>query len=214
MRETRPPKTNLWIGAAATAVAAVLFPRLEAVKNEDVWIWELDSEAQVLAPLIVVLTLALFALLGSWAWRRESRTNRPAKVALVSAVLGLAGVVAFWLSVPIILGGLAVTLGLEGRRRAATEGRGTQATRRDRARCCCVCRRSRYLAFGERTPWRMRLRSRAVSPIVSPNPPSRPRASRQSKRRPLVGELLVSRTGERRGNTAFFLRRKRLNRAP
>jgi len=127
MRETRPPKTNLWIGAAATAVAAVLFPRLEAVKNEDVWIWELDSEAQVLAPLIVVLTLALFALLGSWAWRRESRTNRPAKVALVSAVLGLAGVVAFWLSVPIILGGLAVTLGLEGRRRAATEGRGTQA---------------------------------------------------------------------------------------
>jgi len=78
----------------------VLFPRLEAVKNEDVAIWELDSEARFLVPLIVVLTLALFGLLGSWAWRSESGTNRPAKVALVSAVLGLVGVLAFFLSAP------------------------------------------------------------------------------------------------------------------
>lgn len=123
----RSEKRALWIGAATTAVAAVLFPRLEAVKNEDVAIRELDSEARVLGPLIIVLTLALFALLGSWAWRRESRTNRPGKVALVSAVLGLVGVVAFFLSVPIILGGLAITLGVEGMRRAAQEGRGRHA---------------------------------------------------------------------------------------
>ncbi len=124
MQRTRDrSKKVLWIGAAATAVAAVLFPRLQAVIHEDVAIWELDSEARVLAPLIVVLTLTLFGLVGRWAWRSESRTNRPAKVALVSALLGLVGVVAFFLSVPIILGGLAVTLGLEGRRRAAEEGR-------------------------------------------------------------------------------------------
>jgi hypothetical protein len=36
-------------------------------------------------------------------------------------------VVAFWLSAPIIFGGLAVTLGVEGRRRARTEGRPTHA---------------------------------------------------------------------------------------
>jgi hypothetical protein len=47
-------------------------------------------------------------------------------VALVCGVLGLVGVVAFWLSAPIVLGGLAVTLGVEGRRRA-DQGRGTVA---------------------------------------------------------------------------------------
>jgi hypothetical protein len=43
-------------------------------------------------------------------------------VAAVAGPLGLVGVVAFFLSVPIILGGFAVTLGVEGRRRAAEEG--------------------------------------------------------------------------------------------
>jgi hypothetical protein len=37
------------------------------------------------------------------------------------------GVVAFWLSAPIVLGGLAVTLGLQGRRLAQTEGRQREA---------------------------------------------------------------------------------------
>jgi hypothetical protein len=36
--------------------------------------------------------------------------------------------VLFWLSGPIVLGGLGTTLGLEGRRRARTEGRATMAT--------------------------------------------------------------------------------------
>jgi hypothetical protein len=46
----------------------------------------------------------------------------------VAGILGLVGVLAFFLSTPIIFGGLAVTLGLEGRRRATTEGKGTEAT--------------------------------------------------------------------------------------
>jgi hypothetical protein len=112
----------LWIGASVTAISAVLFPRLEAVKNEDAAIWELDSEAAVLAPVIVVLTLAVFGVLGRWAWRSETETNRPARVAAVAGPLGIVGVLAFFLSVPIILGGLAVMLGVEGRRRAAEEG--------------------------------------------------------------------------------------------
>ena len=53
--------------------------------------------------------------------------NRPARVGLVCGLLGLVGVVAFWLSVPIILGGLAITLGLQARRLRATEGRSGEA---------------------------------------------------------------------------------------
>ncbi|MGH8894565.1 MAG: hypothetical protein ACRDWY_14865 [Actinomycetes bacterium] len=120
----------LWGAAAATAFAAVFFPHLEAVKNEDRPIWEFwphDREGLVLVPLILVLTLALFALLGGWALSTRTTSNRPATVGAVCAILGLVGVLAFWLSAPIILGGLGLTLGLEGRRRSGTEGRGRQA---------------------------------------------------------------------------------------
>ena len=123
-------RSILWGGAAATAFAAVFFPHLEAVKNEGRPIWEFwphDREGMILVPLIIVLTVGLFVLLGGWAWSARAASNRPAKVGLVCAVLGLVGVLAFWLSAPIILGGLGLTLGLEGRRRAGTEGRGKQA---------------------------------------------------------------------------------------
>jgi hypothetical protein len=68
----------------------------------------------ILVPLIIVLTVALFALLGGWAWSARAASNRPATVGLVYAILGLVGVLAFWLSAPIILGGLGFTLGLRG----------------------------------------------------------------------------------------------------
>ena len=132
MEEThaQAQKTMLWAGAAVTALAAVFFPHLEGVKNKDTPIWEVwphDREGLILVPLVIVLTIALFALLGGWAWNTKTKTNRPAKVGLVCAILGLVGVLAFWLSAPIILGGLGLTLGLEGRRRAGTEGRKGQA---------------------------------------------------------------------------------------
>ena len=123
-------RTVLWGGAAATAIAAVLFPHLEAVKNEGRPVWEFwphDREGMILFPLVIVLTIALFGLLGGWAWSARAARNRPARVGLISAVLGLVGVLAFWLSAPIILGGLGLTLGLEGRRRAGTEGKGREA---------------------------------------------------------------------------------------
>jgi len=128
MQETTRPARALWVGAGLTAIAAVLFPRLEAVKNEDVAIWDLDGEAFVLGPLVVALTLALFAVLGRWAWRDQHRTNRPARVSSIVSPLGLLGVLVFFLSAPIILGGLGVTLGVEGRRRANEQGRGTRAS--------------------------------------------------------------------------------------
>jgi hypothetical protein len=86
-----------------------------------------DFEGVILIPLVILLTFAIFVLVGGWAWRDTEARNRPARVGLVAGILGLAGVLAFFLSAPIILGGLAVTLGLEGRSRATIEGRGTEA---------------------------------------------------------------------------------------
>ena len=123
-RDLRP----LWVGAVLTTIAVGLFPRLNAVINEDVPIWHLDPEARVLFPLILVLSVLLFVFLGRWAWNSEIGHNRPAKVGLVCGVLSLVGVVGFFLSLPIMLGGFGVTLGLEGKRRAGAEGRATQAT--------------------------------------------------------------------------------------
>lgn len=118
---------RLWVGAAVTTAAVGLFPRLNAVINEDVPIWHLDPEARVLFPAILVISLLLFFFLGRWAWRDGSSGNRPAKVGFVCGILSIVGAVAFFLSLPIMLGGLAVTLGLEGLRRAPTRGKGRQA---------------------------------------------------------------------------------------
>ena len=114
---TRP----LWAGAGATALAAVLFPRVNAVMHQDQQIWQLDREAAVLIPVIVLTTLGLFALVGVWAW--NAPRNRPAVASVVCGVLAVVGIVGFWVSAPIILGGLALTLGVEGLRRAGTQGR-------------------------------------------------------------------------------------------
>lgn len=112
----------LWVGAALTTVAVGLFPRLNAVIYEDVPIWRLDSEARVLLPAVLLLSLLVFVLLGGWAWRAGREANRPANVGLVSGALSIVGVLAFFLSLPIMFGGLAVTLGFEGRNRSPSEG--------------------------------------------------------------------------------------------
>ncbi|MBD0328625.1 MAG: hypothetical protein ICV64_00755 [Thermoleophilia bacterium] len=127
-------KRLLWIGAAFTAASAIFFPRIQGIRDDDSSWWRLltffvaqDREGWVLVPLVIALTAALFALVGGWAWRDARRRNRPAKVGLVTGVLGFAGIIGFFLSAPILLGGLGVTLGIEGRRRRATEGRGVLA---------------------------------------------------------------------------------------
>ena len=108
-RDTLP----LWRASFITALGAVLFPRLNAVLHQGQSIWELDPEAAVLAPLAVVVCLALFALLGRMLWRGTATAAASATLGVV-AVLGL---VAFWISAGIMLGGLAVTLGVESLRR-------------------------------------------------------------------------------------------------
>lgn len=133
-RTLRTKKTLLWAGAAVTASAAVFFPGVEGIRDTgDSW-WRLaaffvpqDREGLVLVPLVILLTIALFAFVGRWAWEDAGARNRPAKVGFVCALLGFVGVLAFFVSAPIIFGGLGATLGAEGWRRRDTEGRGVLA---------------------------------------------------------------------------------------
>jgi hypothetical protein len=104
-------------GAGITAVAAVLFPRLNAVLHEGQAFWQLDSEAAVLIPVIVAVTVALFATVGRWA-ARPTPSNRAAAAGLGFGIAAVLGIAAFWVSAPIVFGGLAVALGVEGRRQA------------------------------------------------------------------------------------------------
>jgi hypothetical protein len=122
------------LSATATAAAALLFPKVEGIRSHGRPAWQLfiffvplDVEGLILIPLIVAATFALFWFVGGWAFRDAGGRNRPARVGLVCGILGLVGVVAFWLSVPIILGGLAIMLGLRARRLGMTEGRGGEA---------------------------------------------------------------------------------------
>ena len=131
---THRGKALLWAGAAVTTSAAIFFPRVQGIREDgDSW-WRLaiffvpqDLEGVVLVPLVILLTIALFAFVGRWAWTDAEARNRPAKVGFLSALTGLAGILAFFISAPIVLGGFGVTLGVEGRRRAAAEGRGALA---------------------------------------------------------------------------------------
>lgn len=120
-------RDRLRTGALLTAAAAVFFPRLNAVLHDGQAPWELDAEAAVLIPIMIAITLLLFATLGVWSRRAESGTNRAARAGLVCGVLGLLGIVAFWISAPIIFGGLALTLGLEAAGRASVAGRRGEA---------------------------------------------------------------------------------------
>jgi len=130
-----PTKTALlWAGAVVTALAAIFFPRIQGIRDRGGSWWSLlwfvvpqDLEGVILVPLVILLTIGLFALIGRWAWRDPAGRNRPATVGLVCSVLALFGVLVFFLSGPIVLGGLGTTLGVEGRRRARREGRATAA---------------------------------------------------------------------------------------
>ena len=117
--------TSLWQGTLATGVLAGLAPRVNAVIYDHQHIWHLDPEARVLFPVVVALPFVIAGAVGLWAWRGQG--NRPAAVGFALSILSVVGVIAFFISAPIILGGLAATLGLEGRRRA-DEGRGRLAT--------------------------------------------------------------------------------------
>lgn len=128
------PRSTLFLFATITAAAALFFPKIEGIRNHGRSPWQLlyffvplDLEGLILGPLLIAITFVLFWLVGGWALTNAGGHNRPARVGLVCGILGLAAVVAFWLSMPIILGGLAITLGIQARHLQATEGRRGEA---------------------------------------------------------------------------------------
>jgi hypothetical protein len=85
----------LWVGAILTASAAVFFPRIQGIRDQDeswlrlAWFFvPQDREGAILVPVVVLLTLGLFALVGRWAWGDTRGRNRPARVGFVCSLLG------------------------------------------------------------------------------------------------------------------------------
>lgn len=74
--------------------------------------------------LIGLVTIVLFATLVRWGAKASPSSSLPAKVGLICSIVGVLGVVLFFLSTPIVLGGVGATLGLEGRHRSQTAGAG------------------------------------------------------------------------------------------
>jgi hypothetical protein len=87
----------------------------------------LDREELIGLIAIAAATVLLFGVLARWAVQAPPDSGRPATVGLVCSILGLAGILLFWVSAPIILGGLGATLGYEARRRRALAGHGHMA---------------------------------------------------------------------------------------
>jgi hypothetical protein len=123
----RATMTRLWWAGLLTLVAAVGFPRLNDYLSSSQNGGRLDREEVVLLIAVAAVTILLFGLLGRWAVRAPAGSGRPATVGLICSVLGLVGILAFFVSAPIILGGLGATLGYEARKRTAVAGHGRMA---------------------------------------------------------------------------------------
>ena len=118
----RAATTRVWWAGLLTLVAAVGFPRLNDYISQSENGGRLDREEVIFLIAIAAVTILLFGVLARWAVQAPPDSGRPAKVGLVCSILGLVGILAFYVSAPIILGGLGATLGYEGRKRAALAG--------------------------------------------------------------------------------------------
>lgn len=123
----RAATTRLWWAGLLTLVAAVGFPRLNDYLSSSENGGRLDREEVIGLIVVAVVTLLLFGVLARWAVHAPADSGRPAKVGLVCSILGLVGILVFFVSAPIILGGLGAALGYEARRRAAVAGHGRMA---------------------------------------------------------------------------------------
>ena len=123
----RATTTRLWWAGLLTLAAAVGLPRLNDYIRSSENGGRLDREEAIFLLVVVAVTIALFGLLARWAVHAPPGSGRPAKVGLVCSILGLVGILAFFVSAPIVLGGLGATLGYEARKRAAVAGHGRMA---------------------------------------------------------------------------------------
>jgi len=105
-----------FVAAALTAVALAAANFLSAETNENGG----GIEYAVTLGGSIVVALVLF----SWL---IPRTARPGRAGLVTGVIGLLSLAAFWSGLPYVLGPAAVVFGLLGRARAGERGQGTAA---------------------------------------------------------------------------------------
>jgi uncharacterized membrane protein YhaH (DUF805 family) len=123
----RAARTRLWWAGLLTLVAAAGLPRLNDYISPSENGGRLDRAELIFLIVIAVVTVLLFGVLARWAVQAPPDSGRPARVGLVCSVLGLVGILAFYLSAPIILGGLGATLGYEARKRRVLAGHGRMA---------------------------------------------------------------------------------------
>ena len=119
----RTPRTTLVAATAVLTLVGLSF---------GYWLTT-DDDKEVVGWLIVsaVCTVIAAALLLRLVPAVEADTradNRPARVGLILGVLSALTVLVFWTGLPFALGVPALVLGAEGQARAATQGRGSEAT--------------------------------------------------------------------------------------
>lgn len=113
-------RARIWISAAVTIlVAAALVQIGDAVQAGHVH-WNLDKFRQM--GIIAALGLAIFVTVVPWAAGAPAGSKRTAATGLVCGILGLASIVVFFLSAPVLLGGAGITLGWESFRRSSRGG--------------------------------------------------------------------------------------------
>jgi hypothetical protein len=116
--------------AAATAVliyAALLFAYVLDVTDNEAGKGDLSGWLIVSTVASVIAAVLLMRLVPASESKRDG-SNKPARQALILAVLSVITFVVFWTGLPFALGVPALALASTGRAQAAQEGRGGEAT--------------------------------------------------------------------------------------
>src|SRR3954453_6247075 len=120
----RTPRTTVLGVSAAVLVISLACGYWLLVGNND----DKEYAGWIIVSFVGTLILAALMLRFVPATEAEGDGNAPARRALVLGVIALVTIVVFWTGLPIVLGVPALVLAAEGRARAATYGRGGEAT--------------------------------------------------------------------------------------
>lgn len=110
------------VGGLVVGAVLVIVYAIAAATDE-------NSGEIVVAGAVALAVLALYWWLAVVRPSARAEGNTPAAISLGSGILAGATMIVWWIGLPLLLGGGAVVLGLDGRERAARgAGRGTVAT--------------------------------------------------------------------------------------
>lgn len=114
---TRERLIGLMTGAAALLLTLyAVYGDSTAEQSQKNSVWQV-------AVFSLIATAIAFGVLLPWALKRS-----PAKAGLIVSILGVVSLAAFWSGLPVVLGGVGATLGMNGREGALERsGRATAA---------------------------------------------------------------------------------------